>query len=373
MYFLAVNCGSSSIKVSLVNPVTNEIYFDDKVERLEKNQSSEIYEKSLALLIDKMMQIGIIKSLDQVNFVCHRVVHGGEKYERPALINRRVKTDIKNLSDLAPLHNPYNLEGINAAEKLVKCPHYAIFDTAFHSTIPEENYLYALPYYLYKKHAVRKYGFHGISHNYIANKTIEILKNKRVRFISCHLGSGCSLTAIANGQSLDCSMGFTPLEGVPMSTRSGSIDAAIIFYLQRKLKMPIAEIEDMLFHKSGLLGLSEYASDMRDLLKPNRSEKVAAERAVNFFVLKVARMIFSQFAVLGKLDAIVFTAGMGEDSAEIRRRICEHLAPLGVKLDEARNEFNSLQISSKSSLIKVLVIPTNESMQMAKSTYEYVK
>lgn len=373
MYFLTINCGSSSIKVDLVDPTTHELFFSDTVERLETGKNTEVYERSLSLLVSKMLQKGVIDSLDQINIVCHRVVHGGEKYVRPTLIKRRTKTDIYNLSDIAPLHNPYNLEGIYAAEKMFKCPHYAVFDTAFHTTIPLENHLYALPYKFYKKHRIRRYGFHGISHNYIANKAADLMKNKRIRLVSCHLGSGCSVTAIRNGESVDCSMGFTPLEGVPMSTRSGDIDPAIIFYMIKKLKMKPEEVEDVLVHKSGWLGLSEHSSDMRDLLEPPRKHKAGSQRAINFFVLKVARKIMSQYTLLGRLDALVFTAGVGERSALIRKLICQYLEPFGVKIDRAKNERGAIEITHKNSTTRVFVVPTQESLQMAMDTYQYVK
>lgn len=371
MFFLTVNCGSSSLKVDLLDPQTQTVMFSDQVDRI--GNSKGVYEKSLSLLVSKILQSGVISDLEQINVVCHRVVHGGDKYEKPVLITRRVKTDIFNLGELAPLHNPYNLEGIYAAEKLLKCPQFAVFDTAFHRTMPLENQFYAIPYHFFKKHGIKRYGFHGISHKYIADKAGEVMKNKRVRLISCHLGSGCSLAAIRNGESQDCSMGFTPLEGVPMSTRSGNIDAAMLFYLNRKLKLSWSKLEDMLIKESGLLGISEYSADMRDLLDPPRRNKAGAMRAVNFFCNKVARMLMSQVVTLQRLDAIVFTAGIGEGSAEIRKLICQHLTILGVKLDASANQRHALEISHADSLVRVFVIPTNESLQMAKEVLELIR
>lgn len=290
----------------------------------------------------------------KIDKVGHRIVHGGEKYTKPTKINFLNIRQLEKLNALAPLHNPANISCLKAARKVLpKATHYAVFDTAFHATLPEKAFLYGLPYKLYKKEGIRRYGFHGTSHEYIAG---ELKKYKKI--ISCHIGNGVSVTAIENGKSVDTSMGFTPLEGPMMGTRSGTIDPAIIFHLAKKRSL--AEIEKILEHQSGFLGLSEISSDIRDLWAKPKS--AGTLRVFDVFSYQMAKIIFGMYAN-GQPAAISFTAGIGENAFYLRSRICKYL---NIELDEKANKANAYEISSKKSKVKVFVIKTNEELQIAR-------
>ncbi len=340
MSTLVINAGSSSLRFAL---------FDGEKE-LKRGHLDRIksHEEGMKFVLEILKG----KKIDKVG---HRIVHGGEKFTKPTKINFINLRKLEKLNELAPLHNPANIACIKAARKILpKAAHYAVFDTAFHSTLPEKAFLYGLPYKLYKKEKIRRYGFHGTSHKYIAS---QLKKYKKI--ISCHIGNGVSVTAIENGKSVDTSMGFTPLEGPMMGTRSGTIDPAIIFYLAKK--RPLSKIENILEHESGFKGLSEISSDIRDLwARPNSAGTL---RVFNLFSYQMAKTILGMYAAVGLPNALVFTAGIGENAFYLRSRICKYL---NIELDEKANKANSREISSKKSRVKVFVIKTNEELQIAR-------
>ena len=308
--------------------------------------------------------------------VGHRVVHGGEKFSQPVLIDDEVKQAIQDFFPLAPLHNPVSYRGIEACQELFPgVPHVAVFDTAFHQTLPPEAYTYAIPIEFYQRHRIRRYGFHGTSHRYVALEASKILKKPlgELNLITCHLGNGCSVTAVKSGKSVDTSLGFTPLEGLVMGTRSGDIDPAIIFFLARHEHMSIDELDELLNRKSGLLALSGNTSDMRGILDAASSGDSRAQLAVDVFVHRIRKYVGAFAATLGRLDALVFTAGIGENSGTIREKVCKDLAILGITLDGDRNRANETFISSDSSPVKVLVIPTNEEVMIARDTLSVIE
>lgn len=361
MSTLVINAGSSSLRFAL---------FEGKKE-LKRGHIDRIknYEEGMKHVLKILATSGEKSKIDKVG---HRVVHGGEKFKKPLKINFLNLWQLEKFSTLAPLHNPANIACIKAARKVLpKASHYAVFDTAFHSTLPEKAFLYGLPYKLYKKEGIRRYGFHGSSHSYIAREAAKLLKKKSAKIISCHMGNGVSVAAIANGKCLDTSMGFTPLEGPMMGTRSGSIDPAIIFHLSKK--MPISQIEKILEHESGFKGLSQISSDIRNLWAKPKS--AGTLRVFETFSYQMAKIILSYFAALnGTPDAIVFTAGIGENAYYLREKICKYLVPLGLKLDQNLNQNASEEnlkasqtISSKNSKIKVFVIKCNEEKEIAES------
>lgn len=397
-YILVVNCGSSSIKLRVF--ATEHEYrnvYETYIERV-KNHSASLekffkkFKKTHKEIFENISKIG------------HRVVHGGEKYTKPVQLTEKIVKDLGKLNPLAPLHNPANIAGIKACMKLFPCiTHYAVFDTAFYSTLPEKAYLYALPYELYKKGKIRRYGFHGTSHEYVVNEAIKYLGLTRVRkktstkIVSCHLGNGVSITASVDGKAVDTSMGFTPLEGIPMGTRCGDIDPAIIFHLMSKAggKLSAEKIHHMLEKESGLKGLSEISHDMRDLrdtyFGKNVARKKGAERALKVYCYRIAKYIGGYIAAMGGLDCLIFTATVGEKADYIRKWICEYLAPFGVILDMGKNKKctntqsathgaklavrnkdakptilkTATVISKKNSKVKVLVIPTREEQQIS--------
>ncbi len=327
----------------------------------------------IKILADK--EKGVISSIKEIAGVGHRVVHGGEEFTKSVLITEEVIKKTEEYIDLAPLHNPANLMGIKASKKILpRAVQVAAFDTAFHHTIPREVYLYAIPYQLYEKYGIRRYGFHGTSHRYVARRLVSILnKNKEdLNIITCHLGNGCSITAVKKGKSVDTSMGFTPLEGLVMGTRSGDIDPAITFYLIDK-GYSTKELNDLLNKKSGLLGVSEISNDMRNLLQAKDRGDKKAKLAIDVFCYHLKKYIGSYMAVLGKTDAIIFTAGIGENVPYVRRKSLEEMEDLGIEIDEKKNkEARGIEarISRESSKVKVWVIPTNEEIRIAFDTYE---
>ena len=327
----------------------------------------------MGVLADK--EKGVISSIGEIAGVGHRVVHGGEEFTKSVLITEEVIKKTEEYIDLAPLHNPANLMGIKASKKILPdAVQVAAFDTAFHHTIPREAYLYAIPYQLYEKYGIRRYGFHGTYHRYVARRLVTILnKNKEdLNIITCHLGNGCSIAAVKKGKSVDTSMGFTPLEGLVMGTRSGDIDPAITFYLIDK-GYSTKELNDLLNKKSGLLGVSGISNDMRNLLQAKERGDKKAKLAIDVFCYRLKKYIGSYIAVLGKTDAIIFTAGIGENVPYIREKSLEGMEELGIEIDEKKNEEVrgiETEISRENSKVKVWVIPTNEEIRIAFDAYE---
>ena len=397
MYILVINAGSSSVKYKLfdmrdesalaegiVDRVGMEGAFlthsaaDSREVKIESDVSD--YETALDLITDALVhpEYGVIKSIDEISAVGHRVVHGGEKASASVLITPDVEEIIRECFDLAPLHNPPNMMGIEACKKTLSgVSQVAVFDTAFHRTIPEEAYLYAVPYRLYEEYSIRRYGFHGTSHRYVAGRAAQILGQplEEIKMVTCHLGNGCSITAIKDGKSIDTSMGFTPLEGLIMGTRSGDIDTAIVFYLMEHRGLSAQEVNTMLNKESGLLGLSGLSRDMRDLVKAASEGNKRAITALNCFAYRVRKYIGAYAASMGGLDAIVFTAGIGENSSEIRAMVCSRLEFLGAKIDAERNSGPGGErlISSDDSDVKILIVPTDEELMIARDTMELTK
>lgn len=378
MKSLVINAGSSSIKFqvfeeeeTILSGLCEEIGNDNsKIKIKENDKKSEIviklknHEEALQEVIKILQEKNMISDLGQI---VHRVLHGGEKLREPTLINKNVIEELKKIIPLGPLHLPANISGIEVMEKLLpEIPEIAIFDTAFHSTLPEEAYLYGVPYSWYKEAGVRRYGFHGSSHEYVSKEAIKILKNPKAKIITCHLGNGASVCAVKSGKSIDTSMGMTPLEGNIMGTRSGSIDPSIIFHMMNTKNISIKDIEKILNKESGLKGLSEITSDMRPL-EENMETCEKSGRAMKVYLYTLLKLIGSYIAVLGGVDAVVFTGGAGEKSAMIRRYIAEKLEFLGVKIDFEKNRKNELDIGEKNSKVKFLVIPTNEELQMVRN------
>ncbi len=391
MKILVINAGSSSLKFTLFSMTKEEMLASGQVERLGTDEPNLIYKRpdgykvedkspikdyqeALKRICDKLLdpQNGVIKSLKEVQAIGHRVVHGGEKINKPARVDANVKAIIKECISLAPLHNPPNLGGIEACESFFPgVPNVAVFDTAFHQTMTPEAYLYAVPYELYTKYGVRRYGFHGTSHHYVALSTAAFFNSElsKLNLITCHLGNGCSMAAIQNGKVIDTTMGMTPLEGLVMGTRCGDIDPAVVLRLA-ELGIPTPEIDKILNKKSGLLGVSGKVSDMRDLVTACEGGDKQAELALNMFVRRVVKYIGSYHVLLGHTDAIVFTGGIGEYSNAVRGRVVNSLKALGISLDVAANDkFRGKAgiISTEDSKLKVLVMPTNEELMIAQS------
>lgn len=377
MKILVINAGSSSLKVQLfenkksiiclykglidrIGSTKVRYHETQKKKMLEEKIFASSHAAALSYIIKKLQKKNKIKNTAEIKIIGHRIVHGGEKYNKPVKINLKTIEELKKLCKFAPLHNPVNLEALKAARKLFpKSKHYAVFDTAFYSTLEPKAYLYALPYSYYQKYKIRRYGFHGTSHYYVGTKTIKLLKKAQHKIITCHLGNGSSITAIKNGKAIDTSMGFTPLEGIPMGTRSGDLDPALVIRLIEILKKTPNEIETVLNKESGLKGLSQLSSDMRDLWKASTKNKMA-KLTIELLAYRIAKYIGSYTAALNGLDALTFTAGLGEKAYYLREAVCKYLAFLGLALNSKKNHENRLCISSTQSKIKVYVIPTDE-------------
>lgn len=398
MKVLVINCGSSSLKYQLIDMATEESLAQGLVERIgiegsvltQKVEGKDKYivkeqmkdhkdaiRLVLAALVDE--NNGVIKSMDEISAVGHRVVHGGEKYKESVVINDEVKANIEECFKLAPLHNPANMIGIKACEELMpNTPMVAVFDTAFHGTMPEDAYLYALPYELYEKHGIRKYGFHGTSHKYVSQTCAEVMGRdiKDLKIITCHLGNGASLCAVKNGVSVDTSMGFTPLEGLAMGTRCGNIDPAIVTFLMKEEGLSVDEVNDLLNKKSGVLGISGISSDFRDIEDAafNKDDR-RAKLSLKIFEYKIRTTIGAYAAAMGGVDAIVFTAGVGENGPETREKCLEGLEFLGVEIDREANNVRGKvrEISKAGCKVKAFVIPTNEELVIARDTLELIK
>lgn len=397
MKILVINCGSSSLKYQLLDMSDQNPIAKGLVERIglpgsvlthrpadgEKEIiTAEIPNHSVAirLVLDSLVnpEYGVVKSLEEIGAVGHRVVHGGEKFSSSVLINDEVMEAIEDCIELAPLHNPPNIAGIKACQDLMPgVPHVAVFDTAFHQTMPPHAYLYGLPYELYEKYKIRKYGFHGTSHKYVSQRAAKILNRplEGLRLISCHLGNGSSITAIKDGKSIETSMGFTPLEGLMMGTRSGDLDPAVVSFIQQKENLSSEEVNDFLNKKCGVLGLSGVSSDFRDIEQARDQGNYRAGLALDVFAHDVKKYIGSYAAALGGADAIIFTAGLGENSPEMRASVTEGLEYLGVKVDSELNNVRGkeVDVSAPEATCRVLVIPTNEELMIALDTLEIAK
>ena len=392
MKIISINAGSSSLKYSLFNMDDESVISSGVFERIgidgskytikyngEKiEQEIEIntHTDAVKMLLEKLVDLGIIKSLDEIAGVGHRIVHGGSKYSESVLVTDEVIEDIGNLKEFAPLHNPAHLLGINAfREVLPDVPMTVVFDTAFHQTMDEVSYLYPVPYKWYEDYQVRKYGAQGTSHRYIADTYKELAGKDQYKIISCHIGNGGSITAIKDGKCVDTSMGFTPLAGIMMGTRSGDIDPSIVPYVMEKEGKNASEIIEDLNKKSGLLGLSQISSDMRDIVEKCDEGDPKALVARNKYVRRVVDYIAQYYVLLGGVDAIVFTAGVGENNVPIRRLICEQLACLGVEIDLDLNNTRGeiLKISTDNSSIDVYIIPTDEELMIARDTLRLIK
>ncbi|NMW84789.1 acetate kinase [Peptoniphilus sp. AGMB00490] len=397
MKILVINCGSSSLKYQLIDMETEELMAKGLVERIGIDGSRikhetigkekktietpmQDHKRALELVMESLTneEYGAIKSLDEIDAVGHRVVHGGEDFAKSVIIDEKVLKGIEDNVEIAPLHNPPNIMGIKACQKLLpNVKQVAVFDTAFHQTMPEESYIYALPYEYYEKYKIRRFGFHGTSHKYITNRAAEMLGKdvNEVNLITCHLGNGSSICAVKNGKSIDTSMGFTPLEGLAMGTRCGDLDPAIIPFIMEKENLSTEEVNTLINKKSGVLGISGVSSDFRDIEAARDEGNKRAKLALDIFEKRVRGYIGSYMTELDHVDAIVFTAGVGENSIEMRESIVNGLKSLGVKIDPERNNVRGEDklISADDSLIKIFVIPTNEELMIARDTRELVK
>lgn len=392
MNVLIINAGSSSLKYQLMDPETGavsakglceRIYIDGRlthnangkkvVKDIPMPTHSEAIEAVLAILVDPVE--GVIKSTDEIDAVGHRVLHGGMEFFDSCIINDEVIAAIEKCIPLGPLHNPANLMGIRACQAVMpKTPQVAVFDTAFHMTMPPVAYRYAIPTEYYKNDSIRRYGFHGTSHKYVTKRAIELMGTKDIKLVNCHLGNGSSLSAVKDGKCQDTSMGLTPLAGVPMGTRSGDLDAAVAQFVMNKYGMSADECLNMLNKKSGVLALSGVSSDFRDIEEGSAAGNEDCTLALDKFAYEVRKYIGSYAAALGGLDCLVFTAGVGENSASMRARICSGLEFLGVKLDPEKNNVRGKEaiISADDSKVTVWVIPTNEELMIAQDTAELV-
>ena len=392
MKIVIINSGSSSIKYQLIDMPSQEVICSGMIDRIGLETSNLTYktnkdsleeripianhktglEKIAQLLLDK--SIGVIKSTQEIEAVGHRVVHGGASFSKTVMISDAIKEKIKQLFELAPLHNPANLEGIMVAEEVfASAKQVAVFDTAFHQTMPEVAYRYAIPNYLLTENKIRAYGFHGTSHKYVSEKAIGFLE-KSNKIISIHLGNGCSITAIKDGKSMDHSMGFGPMNGLIMGTRSGDIDQSVIFYMVNTLGYQLSEVNTVLQKQSGMLGLTGH-SDLRDIQANAESGDVNCQLALDMNVYRIKKYIGAYAAVLNGIDAIIFTAGIGENSAYIREKVCQEMEFLGLELDLDKNNIRSntiREINTVNSKTKILVIPTNEELEIATQVYDLI-
>lgn len=392
MKVLVLNCGSSSLKYQFIDMSNENVLASGLCERIgidgrlkhksekgkyEVETEMKNHKDAIKIVIDILLSSdnGVISDINEINAVGHRVVHGGEKFASSVIINDEVLKAIEDCIELAPLHNPANLIGINACEELIPgVSQVAVFDTAFHQTMPEKAFLYGLPYELYEKHKIRRYGFHGTSHKYVSLKAAELLNKEISNFkvVTCHLGNGGSVCAIDGGKSMDTSMGFTPLEGLIMGTRCGDIDPALVSYIMEKEGLSSKEVDDLMNKKSGVLGISGVSSDFRDIEDAENKGNKRATIALDAFHYRVAKYIGEYLAALNGADAIVFTAGLGENAKESRKIICSYLEWLGIEIDEEKNNQRGvdIDITKAGSKIRVLVIPTNEEVMIARDTKE---
>lgn len=396
MNVLVINCGSSSLKFQLINSDTEAVLAKGLCERIgidgsltyqpaggekkTEDKAMPTHTEAIQFVIDALTDAdsGVVKSLDEIGAVGHRLVHGGEKFASSAVITEEMIKAVEECNDLAPLHNPTNLIGVRACQKLMpETPMVGVFDTAFHQTMPEKAYMYGLPYEYYEKYKVRRYGFHGTSHSFVSKRTAELLNRpyEETKTIVCHLGNGASICAVENGKSVDTSMGLTPLEGLVMGTRSGDIDPAILEFLAKKENLDIDGLMTMLNKKSGVYGLSNnLSSDFRDLTAGAADGNRPAQIALDVFCYRVAKYVGSYVAAMNGVDAIAFTAGIGENVCIVREKVCAYLGYLGVELNKEANAIRGeeITISTPDSKVKVMVVPTNEELAIARETVALV-
>ena len=395
MNVLVINCGSSSLKFQLINSDTEAVLAKGLCERIgidgrltyqpaggEKvttDKPMPTHTEAIQFVIDALTdaETGVVASLEEIGAVGHRVVHGGEKFASSAVITDEMMKAVEECNDLAPLHNPANLIGIRACQELMpNVPMVGVFDTAFHQTMPEKAYMYGLPYEYYDKYKVRRYGFHGTSHSFVSKRTAEFLGRAYddTKTIVCHLGNGASICAVNNGKSVDTSMGLTPLEGLVMGTRSGDVDPGALEFLAKKEGLDITGLLNMLNKKSGVHGLSGISSDFRDLAAGAEAGNKQAQIAIDVFAYRVAKYVGSYVAAMNGVDAIAFTAGIGENDGSIREKVCSYLGYLGITIDKEANQKRGeeIVISTADSKVKVLVIPTNEELAIARETVALV-
>ena len=395
MNVLVINCGSSSLKFQLINSDTEAVLAKGLCERIgidgrltyqpaggektTEDKAMPTHTEAIQFVIDALTDAerGVVGSLEEIGAVGHRLVHGGEKFASSAVITDEMLKAVEECNDLAPLHNPANLIGVDACKKLMpNTPMVGVFDTAFHQTMPEKAYMYGLPYEYYEQYKVRRYGFHGTSHSFVSKRTAEILGQpyNNLKTIVCHLGNGASICAVENGKSVDTSMGLTPLEGLVMGTRSGDIDPAILEFLAKKEDMDITALMNMLNKKSGVQGMSGLSSDFRDLAAGAAEGNKRAQTALDVFCYRVAKYVGSYTAAMNGVDAIAFTAGIGENDGYVREQVCKYLGYLGIKIDAEANKKRGeeVTISTLDSKVKVLVVPTNEELAIARETVALV-
>ncbi|MDT0644078.1 acetate kinase [Zunongwangia sp. F363] len=390
---LVINSGSSSLKFQLIQIPSETVLASGLVERIGLEGAKLHYKTknfsgsrefavpnhavALKAVTDMLLdnEKGVVKNPEEISAIGHRVVHGGNTFSKTTVIDEKVKKAIKNLFSLAPLHNPPNLKGIEVAEKLFPdAPQVAVFDTAFHSSIPEKASKYAIPDKFYEKEHIQLYGFHGTSHKYVTENAQNYLQQEKAKIISIHLGNGCSITAVKDGKSIDHSLGFGPVNGLIMGTRSGDIDQSVIFYMVEQLGYSIQEVSEILHHKSGMYGLTGY-SDLRDIEAAAARGNKQCQLALEMNAYRIKKYIGAYAAAMNGVDAIVFTAGIGENSSMIRKMVCADMDYFGIKLDEKQNELRSKEIrkiSSENSKVKILVVPTNEELEIARQVMELV-
>lgn len=395
MNVLVINCGSSSLKFQVINPQNEEVKAKGLVERIGIPNSRVKYEPTggekieintdipnhkvgIKLVIDALTDPnhGIVKSMDDINAVGHRVVHGAEDFNQSVIINDEVMDALERSSELAPLHNPANIQGIEACKELMpNTPMVGVFDTAFHQTLEPVNFIYSLPYEYYENNRIRRYGFHGTSHKFVSERAAELLGQDTANVIVCHLGNGSSISAVKDGKCIDTSMGFTPLEGLTMGTRCGDIDPAIIPFIGKKENLTYDEMDNLMNKKSGVLGISGISSDFRDLEDAASQGNYRAQLALDIFVSKVIKYIGQYMTEFDYIDGIAFTAGIGENSAIMRKQIIDGLKIFGIKIDEEKNNIRGIEaiVSTDDSTAKVFVIPTNEELMIARDTYQLTK
>ena len=395
MKVLVINAGSSSLKYQLYDMTDETVLASGRVERIGMDSSivthepadkpevrvvDEILEHTSAIkhVLDMLTHAdhGVLGSVTEINAVGHRVVHGGESFKESAMVTAETKLEIRKLFDLAPLHNPAHMMGILAVEAVLPgVPQVVVFDTAFHQTMPQESYLYPIPMVLYRRHAIRRYGFHGTSHAYVSERAAEVIGRplEELKIVSCHIGNGASATAILNGKSFDTSMGMTPLEGLMMGTRSGDLDPAIVPYAMNKEDLTLTEVNSMLNKHSGLLAISGVSSDMREITDGMANGDKNSTLAFDMYTHRVRKYIGAYAAAMNGMDVLLFTAGVGENSVVLRESVCDGLTFLGIELDKELNSKRSKEpriISTPSSRVKVMVVPTNEELLIARDTYK---
>ncbi|HCF50231.1 MAG TPA: acetate kinase [Syntrophomonas sp.] len=397
MKVLVVNAGSSSIKYQVVDMTDESVLAVGLVDRvgipgstlehkplgkdavvIKKDLPDHTAGMELVLEVLVNPEYGVVKNMDEIGAAGHRVVHGGESFAESVVIDENVSKVIRDCFDIAPLHNPPNLMGIEACQKLMpNVKHVAVFDTAFHQTMEPANYMYALPFEAYEKYRIRRYGFHGTSHYYVSHQACQMLGKtyEDCKIITLHLGNGASMAAVKNGKVVDTSMGFTPLEGLVMGTRSGDIDPAIVFFLMDKLGMDSAEANNYFNKKSGMLGLSGVSNDLRDVEEAAKAGNSRAQTALDVYYNAVKGYIGNYFAKLNGCDCLVFTAGVGENGIDIRRHICEDLEALGIKMDPEKNKVRgkAVDVATDDSKVRIFIIPTNEELVIARDTYRLAK